>query len=152
MSDPSLLLLGSETRSITFENPSGEKGRGGTTRGGRKGSPNKMLKPGEKIQLCDIDGPGIIRHIWMTFPPMSPADMRSVWMEVYYEDRDEPSISVPCMDFFGLPHGRAVHTNNAMNSVQEGRGFNAYYPMPFKSKIRIELTNSSLRILVIRFP
>jgi hypothetical protein len=51
MSDPSLLMLESQTRAITFENPTGEKGRGGTARGGRKGRPNKMLKPGDNIEL-----------------------------------------------------------------------------------------------------
>lgn len=145
MIDPSNLLIGSQSRAITFENPDGKKGRGGQSHGGRKGRPNKMLRPGKKILLCDIKGPGVIRHIWMTFPPMSPEDMRSVWMEVYYDALDVPSVSVPCMDFFGLPHGRAVHTNNSMTSVQEGRGFNAYFPMPFQGNMRIELTNGSRR-------
>jgi len=144
--NPSNLCLGAQSRAATFENPTGGKGVGGQSFGGRKGRPNKMLNPKQKIILCDLEGPGVIRHIWMTFPPMSPENMRSVWMEVYYDDNSEPSVSVPCLDFFGLPHGRTVHTNNALNSAQEGRGFNAYYPMPFSKKVRIELTNDSNRV------
>ncbi len=32
--------------------------------------------------------------------------MRSVVLEVFYDGLEEPSVSLPCLDFFGLPHGR----------------------------------------------
>ena len=38
-----------DSRSISFENPRGERGAGGTTANGRKGSPNKWISPGEKL-------------------------------------------------------------------------------------------------------
>jgi hypothetical protein len=134
---------GLDSRSISFENPTGERGAGGKAAKGRKGSPSKMIAAGEKVVLADIQGPGRIRHIWMTFPPARPEDMRAVWMEVFYDGENEPSISVPCLDFFGLPHGRTSPYHSALTSVQEGRGFNAYYPIPFSRSVRIELTNSS---------
>ena len=34
--------------------------------------------------------------------------MRALFLEVFYDGADEPSVSVPCLDFFGLPHGRPV--------------------------------------------
>ena len=34
----------------------------------------------------------------------------------------EPSVSVPFVDFFGLPHGRPVAYHSALHAVQEGRG------------------------------
>ena len=141
--DPSHIDLTLDSRAITFENPTGEKGMGGKTYNGRKGDPNKLLAPGEKILLADIKGPGTIRHIWMTFPPMTPKLARAVWMEVYYDGSDAPSISLPCLDFFGLPHGRPIHYISAMIAAQEGRGFNAYFPMPFRESVRIELTNAT---------
>ena len=58
--------------------------------------------------LADIEGPGTIRHIWMTFPPAPPEQMRALLLEVFYDGAAEPSVSVPCLDFFGLPHGRPV--------------------------------------------
>ena len=97
------------SRSISFENPTGARGAGGTAYDGRKGAPNKRVQPGEKVVLASIDGPAQVRHIWMTFRPMPPEEMRAVWLEAYYDGSDEPSISVPCVDFFGLPHGRPVH-------------------------------------------
>jgi hypothetical protein len=78
----------------------------------------------------------------MTFPPGPPHAMRSVWMEIFYDDNPDPSVSVPCLDFFGLPHGRPAPYFSVMTSAQEGRGFNSYCPMPFRRRFRLELTNS----------
>jgi len=137
--------LGLDSRSISFENPQGVRGGGGRTAEGRKGAPSRLLAPGESVTLADIAGPGRIRHIWMTFPPGTPEEMRAVWMELFYDGRSEPSISVPCLDFFGLPHGRASAYFSALTSVPEGRGFNAYFPIPFRNRARLVLTNSSTR-------
>ena len=62
---------------------------------------------------------------------------------MFYDDADDPSVSVPCLDFFGLPHGRPVAYDSAPNTAQEGRGFNSYIPMPFGKRIRIELVNGA---------
>jgi hypothetical protein len=106
--DPAFIGTGIDSRSISFENTRGERGRGGTAANGRKGSPSRFIAPGDKVKLVDIEGPGRLRHVWMTFPPADPEQMRSVMIDVYYDDLEEPSISVPCLDFFGLPHGRPV--------------------------------------------
>lgn len=143
--NPSSIDTTLDSRAVSFENPAGSRGGGGRAYGGRKGAPSKLLSPGEKVVLADLEGPGTIRHVWMTFPPMKPELMRAVWMEVFYDGRDEPSISVPCLDFFGLPHGRPAHYASAMTTAQEGRGFNAYFPMPFDQSVRVVLTNSSPR-------
>ena len=45
--------------------------------------------------LADVEGPGIVRHIWMTFMPARPERMRAQIIEVFYDGADEPSISVP---------------------------------------------------------
>jgi hypothetical protein len=144
-SDPARIDLTHEIRTISFENPSGAKGAAGSAFGGRKGAPNKILAPGEQLVLAEIAGPGRVRHVWMTFPPMPPEAMRSLWMEVYYDDAREPSVSAPCLDFFGLPHGRPAPYTSALAAAQEGRGFNSWLPMPFWRRIRIELTNGSER-------
>jgi len=67
--------------------------------------------------------------------------MRSQVLEVFYDGDSEPSISVPAVDFFGVPMGRPVSVTSALTCVQEGRGFNAYIPMPFRDGIRVEFTN-----------
>lgn len=138
--DPSL-----DSRAVTFENPTGARGAGGRAHGGRKGAPNRRLQPGERVVLADLEGPGTVRHIWMTFQPAPPEQMRALWISVYYDGEREPSVSVPCLDFFGLPHGRPAAYSSALASAQEGRGLNSYLPMPFAKGLRMEVTNGATR-------
>src|SRR5690606_37872136 len=128
---------------VTFENPTGGRGMGGHAGGGRKGAPSRTVEPGERVTLADLDGPGTVRHLWMTFPPSPPERMRAMYLEVFYDDLDAPSVSVPCLDFFGVPHGRPVAYASALTTMQEGRGFNSYLPMPFGEHVRVELVNGS---------
>jgi hypothetical protein len=150
-SDPSVIDLSLDSRAVTFENPTGDRGAGGTSYGGRKGAPMRELAAGEKVVLADLEGPGTIRHVWMTFPPARPEWMRAMVLEVFYDGAEEPSISVPCMDFFGLPHGRPAHYVSALTAVQQGRGFNAYLPIPFRRRIRLELTNGAGRPMFLYY-
>jgi hypothetical protein len=146
--DPARIDPSHEIRTISFENPTGVRGAAGRTAGGRKGAPMKILDVEERLVLAEIAGPGRVRHLWMTFPPMPPESMRALFLEVFYDDADAPSVSVPCLDFFGLPHGRPAPYASALASAQEGRGFNAWVPLPFRRRIRIELGNGAGR----RFP
>jgi hypothetical protein len=144
-SDPSIIDLSLDSRAITFENATGERGAGGRAGNGRKGAAFRTIAPVERALLADIDGPGTIRHIWMTFPPARPEVMRALWLDVFYDSLDQPSISVPCVDFFGVAHGRPVAFDAALVSIHEGRGFNSYIPMPFRGRVRIAFTNRSDR-------
>lgn len=136
--DPTL-----ESRSISFENPTGARGAGGRSHGGRKGSPFQEIEAGERVVLADIAGPGTLRHVWITIPPAPPERMRGVRLEVFYDGLPTPSINVPLPDFFGVPLGRPVPLVTALSTIQEGRGFNAYHPMPFERRLRFELVNES---------
>lgn len=140
-----------DSRAITFENPTGGRGAGGTVAGGRKGAPSKRVAPGERVVLADLDGPGVVRHVWITFPPAPPEVMRALVLEVFYDRGDAPSVSVPALDFFGLPHGRPVPYASALSTAQEGRGFNSYLPLPFRDHLRVELTNHADRALDVYY-
>ena len=135
--DPSL-----DSRAATFENPTGARGAGGTAHGGRKGAPNRRLEPGERVVLADIEGPGVIRHIWMTFPPARPRRCASLYLEVFYDDLDAPSVSVPCLDFFGLPHGRPVaYALGARPPRRKGAASTATSRCRSVGSVRVELVN-----------
>jgi hypothetical protein len=149
--DPSRLLVGLETRSISPENPTAARGSGGTAGGGRKGAASRLVHPGEEAQLADFRGTGVVRRFWLTYPPGTPAQMRSVWLEIANDDAAEPSVVAPVPDFFAMPHGRPVSLDSALVSVHEGRGFNSYFPMPFRKAIRIVVHNHSDRELPIFF-
>lgn len=143
LGDPSRIDTSLDSRAATFENPTGARGAGGSAHGGRKGAPSRDVAPGETVVLCDLEGPGTIRHLWVTVPPAPPEVMRALSLAVYYNGRAEPSVHVPLLDFFALPLGRAAPYASALTSAQEGRGFNAYFPMPFREGVRIEITNAS---------
>jgi len=143
--DPARIDPYLDARAVTFENPTGARGAGGRKYAGRKGAPSRRLMFGDRVTLADLQGPGTLRHIWMTFPPAPPEVMRALWMEVFYDGAVAPSVSVPCLDFFGLPHGRPVAYHSALTSAQEGRGFNAYLPMPFRDAVRVELLSAAPR-------
>lgn len=144
--DPCVIDTGLDSRAISFENTTGTRGAGGQKHSGRKGAPNKFLMPGEVVELANIDGPGRVGHFWLTIPPMPPEDMRCITLDVFYDGLEEPSISVPLVDFFGCPHGRPVPLTTAYTAIQEGRGFNSWLPMPFRQNIRMVFTNGSLRM------
>ncbi len=143
--DPSLIDLAQRPRTISFENPAGTAGTGGSSAGGRKGAPSRSIGRGERVVLADIDGPGTVRHFWLTVPPMRPERLRGIVLEVFYDGSPEPSVSVPLPDFFGAVHGRPVPYASALQSTQEGRGFNSWIPMPFREHVRVEFVNHTER-------
>ena len=101
VTEPYRLDTGLKSRSISFENPAGQPGQGGQAKSnlgaGRKGAPSRDLKPGETVTLCDIKGPGTIRHIWMTMKP-DPETLRSCVVRIWWEGQKHPSIECPVGD------------------------------------------------------
>lgn len=137
------------SRAITWENRNGEVGAGGQAKGGRKGSPSiPNLKAGETVTLMDIEGCGVIRHIWLTTRLFKDSDptfqiegFRNLIVRMYWDNSTVPSVEAPMGDFFGLAHGRSAPLNGTFTSAILGRGFNSYFAMPFRKHARITLTN-----------
>lgn len=145
---PYQLDVGLQSRSITAENPGGKKGLGGRAASrlgeGRKGSPNIVIGPGETATLVDIDGPGTIRHVWMTtFGP--PALFRSLVFRAYWDGQKHPSIEAPLGDVMGFAHGRVQSYESAAHSLGQKAGMNLWLPMPFVSAAKVTLTNETAR-------
>lgn len=151
ITDPSAIPRGYRSRSVSFENPTSAPGGGGRTAGGRKGSPSKLMLPGETTTLLDVEGPGRVTHFWLTVPPMPPEVMRSLVLEAWYDGADAPSISCPLPDFFGAGLGRPVPLVTAFTAIQEGCGFNSTLPMPFGGKMTIRFANHSQRVFPLYY-
>jgi Protein of unknown function (DUF2961) len=139
------LGTGLVSRSISFENPTGAPGEGGRKANnlgiGRKGSACRIIKPGETVELCDIKGPGTIRHIWMTLNQYpSPMDYRSYILRAWWDGQVHPSIECPIGDFFGMSHGKITPYQSAVHSVSQN-GLNIWLPMPFPGEARFTFTN-----------
>lgn len=143
---PYLLDTGLTSRSISFENPTGEPGKGGTASSnlgpGRKGAPARTLQPGETVQLCDISASGTIRHIWIT-TAREPEVQRAGVIRAYWDGQEHPSIECPLGDLFGYAHGKIMPYMSAVHSVGSTGGLNIWLPMPFTKQARMTFTNES---------
>lgn len=133
---------GIETRWISFENPSGGKGQGGTAAQGRKGSFYRPVQAGESLTIADIQGPGVIRRIWATVRGV-PEILRGMVIRIYWDNQTVPSVEAPLQDFFGVPFARQVSFESRFFSNPEGRSLNCFIPMPFKKRARVVIENQS---------
>jgi len=133
-----------KSRAITMENPHGEPGRGGMAGGGRKGAPCLWsLEKDQVFTFAEIDGPGAIRHIWITVQNTGPAKMRNLILRFYWDGQENPSVEAPLADFFGTCHGLTRHHESAFLTTPEGRGFNSYFLMPFGKRARLTVANET---------
>lgn len=131
------------TRWSSPENRNGEKGRGATENNGAKGHSNDPIEAGATKVLLDVPGTGMINRIWITINNRSPAMLRSLRLDMYWDNETQPAVSAPLGDFFGVGLGRTAKFSNALFSDAEGRSFVSYIPMPFKKGARITLSNES---------
>lgn len=139
-------LPGVQSRSINAENPTGELGAGGSASSslgpGRKGRAYLPLPAGSKLVLADIQGPGVIRHLWITLPATTPAGsfvLRDVILRVYWDDEQSPSIETPIGDFFCNGFGARQTVVSELVTVAPTGGMNSYFVMPFRKRARITL-------------
>lgn len=132
------------SRSISFENPAGAPGQGGQAASKlgptRKGSPSRSVAPGQTVQLCDIEGRGTIRHIWLT-TARDPVAQRALVIRAYWEGQEHPSIECPVGDFCGFAHGKIMPYDSAVHSVGSTGGRNLWLPMPFRERAKMTFTN-----------
>ena len=146
--EPYTVDAGIVSRSISFENPTGAPGEGGKAASnlgvGRKGSPARTIKPGETVQLCNIEGPGTIRHIWIT-TQREPDNLRSCVIRAWWDEEDHPAIECPAGDFMGFAHGKVVPYQTAVHSVGRSAGMNIWLPMPFTKRAKFTFTNEGTK-------
>lgn len=152
-------MSNAQTRSISPENFSGDKSKGGMARLEDKAERNKanasdaardlgqgwkvnpfiIIKPDETFTLAEIDGSGAIQHIWMT--------PTGIWkfsiIRIYWDDETTPSIECPVGDFFAMGWNQYAPLNSLAVCVNPGSAFNCYWPMPFRKKCKITMENIS---------
>ena len=144
--EPPLYALpaGLQTRWASPENWDSAKGAAAQTRDGRKGSPYFMLKIGEQKVLAHAENTsGTIRRIWMTICDRSALALRGLRLDMFWDGAATPAVSAPLGDFFGQGLGRCVQFESALFSNPEGRSFNCCIPMPFRTGMKIVLTNET---------
>jgi hypothetical protein len=146
-------LSASESRAITAENPTGARGAGArATEGtgakaardlglGWKVSPSRVIGAGERAELAEIKGAGVIRHLWLT---MRPEAWRTLVLRVTWDDDDgDPAVALPVGDFFCQGWAEYAPLMSEPVVVAPYGGLNCYFPMPFRTSARLSLENMS---------
>lgn len=111
---------------------------------------SRPVLPGGTLVLADIEGPGVIRHIWTTSRSTEKDYSRLLTLRMYWDDETSPSVECPLGDFFAVGHGMDLPVQSAVVSVtSDGLARNAYWPMPFRRRARITLTNEGRELLPI---
>jgi hypothetical protein len=142
------LLSDATSRSISAENPDGAKGGGAKADPEGKGA-GRELGLGWKVRPCislpqgettlaEIDGPGVIRHIWITVREQA---YRSCVLRVFWDGEETSSVEVPLGDFFCCGHEARAKVVSMPINVNPTGGFNSYWPMPFHTSARITVEN-----------
>ncbi len=135
---------GVQTRWASPENWDGERGVGGQADNGRKGSACFRFNAGDQKVLAHAENTcGTIRRIWLTIRDRSPAMLRGIRIDMFWDGAELPAVSAPLGDFFGQALGRCATFESALFSNPEGRSFNCCVPMPFRTSMKIVVTNES---------
>lgn len=149
-------LSDAQTRSISAENFTGKKGKGGMAESkstgsardlgkGWKCSPCITIGSGETAVLAEIEGSGAIQSMWL-----SGYTGRDFILRIYWDHQKHPSVEVPLTDFFALPWGAtykeegndtSVVVNSQPVTVAPKSGLNCFWEMPFRKHCRITIEN-----------
>jgi hypothetical protein len=142
-------LSSAQSRSISPENFTGEKGKGGMATSGTganaardlgqgwKISPSIVIAPGETRVLADIEAAGVLKQIWMT----PTGNWRFSILRFYWDNQEQPSVESPIGDFFASGWGKYAQVSSLAVCVNPGSAFNCYWDMPFRQHCKITLTN-----------
>jgi len=151
-------LSDAKTRSISPENFTGAKGKGGMADPakqagqrnvansasqacdlgiGWKVNPYITINGGETFTIAEMEGPGAVQHIWMT----PTGNWSYSIIRFYWDDETEPSIEAPVGAFFGMAWNDFATLNSLAVTVNPGSAFNCYWKMPFRKKCKITVEN-----------
>lgn len=153
-------LSNAQTRSISAENFTGDKGRGAMAIEGTgaksarnlgqgwKISPSIVIAPQSTFTLADIAGSGAIQHIWMT---TFPANWRRLILRAYWDGEEYPSIECPFGDFFANGWCERCNINSLPIAVNPAGGMNAYWEMPFQQGARLTIENLGMEEVTLYY-
>jgi hypothetical protein len=148
------------TRSISAENLTGEKGKGGMATDGTgaaaardlgpgwKISPSIRIAPGKTATLADIKGSGAIQHVWIT---THQSNWRRLVLRCYWDDETDPAVETPLGDFFCNGWGEYSHVASLPIAVNPNGGFNSYWPMLFRTAARIAVESLSSEEIILYY-
>ena len=104
------------------------------------------IEPGDKVTICEIEGSGMINHIWITISPEAPQLNRSdIILRIYWDGMETPSVEAPIGPFFGQGWDETYSYASLplAASPVKGNALVSYFKMPFSKGARIEIENQA---------
>lgn len=142
-----------EAFSVSPENLTGEKGKGGmATKGtaascardlgqGWKINPYVYIEPNSRLVLADVEGRGAIKHIWITDNAKAG---RLLILRIYFDGHKNPAVECPLSDFFcNAKYTEYRQLSSLAICVNPKRGLNCYFEMPYFKGFRVEIENTA---------
>jgi hypothetical protein len=117
----------------------------------RSGGNNDRLEHianGERRTLFEVEGAGVINHIWVTIAPPPPELSRNdIILRMYWDKNPEPCVESPIGPFFGQGWDESYDFASLPLAAgpREGRAMVSYFAMPFSNGARIEIENQTGR-------
>jgi hypothetical protein len=144
-----------ESRSLSAENPTGAKGAGGMATKktapipqawdqaadlgrGWKIAPCIPIPAGKTVTLMNHEGPGVVRHMWITFEQKW---RRHLILRIYWDGEKNPSVECPLGDFLCQSWNKNQNISGLAINVNPSGGMNCFFPMPFRQHARITVEN-----------
>ena len=112
---------------------------------------NFRVAPGATHVLMDVEGPGLVTHMWITFLGPEPhpwakdgsANHQELLLRIFYDGNDRPGVEAPFGDFFAGCFGKRSTVVSIPVVVEGGDSYNCFWHMPFHKSCRIEIVNES---------
>ncbi len=105
---------------------------------------DRQFRQSKEVTIAEVQGPGVITMIHFALPQRMVAQPdkyrleRDLVIRAFWDDEPTPSVECPLVDFFCDPMGERESLNTLM--VNKKRGWNAYFPMPFRKSARVILS------------
>jgi len=105
------------------------------------GGGKNRIEPAETRVIGNVEGPGIITHMWFTIATPEHFHLKKIVLRLYWDGEELPAVEAPIGDFFGLGLGEYFLYESGPLSVGSQKALNCYFPMPFRKSARIAITN-----------
>lgn len=120
---------------------------------------NFRVPPGATHVLMDVEGPGVITHMWITFLGPEPhpwakdgsANHQELLLRIFWDGDERPGVEAPLGDFFGGCFGRRSELVSTAVIVEGGDSYNCFWHMPFHKSCRVEIVNESEKPLSLLY-
>ncbi len=105
------------------------------------------IQPGETRTLGEVQGPGIITHMWIALFSTETYHLKRYVFRIYWDGEASPAVEAPIGDFFGLGLGEYFTWESAPLAVGSQKALNCFFPMPFRKSAKLTITNEGERPL-----